>query len=497
MKQHTSRLLQLVDRFYPVLFVLLTLMTAFLCFRCLGIKAIDSWDEARHGISAYEMLKNGNFLVNTYLGEPDYWNVKPPLSFWSIMAGFTLFGYTAVGLRFFSALAYLATTVVTGLFARRYGKLASILVMVFLCANYFPFKAHLVRAGDADSLYLLFFTLAMLAMIKIREDGRMLYVCGLCFSLAFLTKSFHAGMIAAIGGLFLLLTGELKKMKPGRFLLFLGSALLPAALWAACRFQYDGLTFFRNMYEADIAGRTAAGGLEGHGFPFSFYWTSIFWNFGYLYGWLTLIVILGLVYLWIRPFRGKDHPLSGTDLTGLLLWLLIPMLGFSAVSTKLIWYVYPSTVPLCLLAAIFLDAFFRNEKLPGWLFCLTLFFTAAGTGYFVWNNYSDNVRGARSNSLQTFVMEQFDRNGLHTGATVYLDAYDPFLYANTTKWEQNMQLIGMMEGDLTCQDGGVEGFLAGSDDALLILSVPFLADYPELENCPILADNGQYLLMSK
>lgn len=287
MKSFYTRLLRLIDRLYPFFFTFLTLMTAFLCFRCLGIKAIDSWDEARHGISAYEMLKNGNFLVNTYLNEPDYWNVKPPVSFWSIMAGFTLFGYTSVGLRFFSALAYLITTVVTGLFARRYGKLTSLLVMAFLCANYFPFKAHLVRAGDADSLYLLFFTLAMLAMLKIRENGRMLYVCGLCFSLAFLTKSFHAGMIAAIGGLFLLLTGELRKMKPGRFLLFLGSALLPAALWAVCRFQYDGFTFFRNMYEADIAGRTAAGGLEGHGFPFSFYWTSIFWNFDYIYGWLS------------------------------------------------------------------------------------------------------------------------------------------------------------------------------------------------------------------
>ena len=161
MKSFYTRLLRLIDRLYPFFFTFLTLMTAFLCFRCLGIKAIDSWDEARHGISAYEMLKNGNFLVNTYLNEPDYWNVKPPVSFWSIMAGFTLFGYTSVGLRFFSALAYLITTVVTGLFARRYGKLTSLLVMAFLCANYFPFKAHLVRAGDADSLYLLFCTLAI------------------------------------------------------------------------------------------------------------------------------------------------------------------------------------------------------------------------------------------------------------------------------------------------------------------------------------------------
>ena len=230
MKSFYTRLLRLIDRLYPVFFAFLALMTAFLCFRCLGIKAIDSWDEARHGISAYEMLKNGNFLVNTYLNEPDYWNVKPPVSFWSIMAGFTLFGYTSVGLRFFSALAYLITTVVTGLFARRYGKLTSLLVMAFLCANYFPFKAHLVRAGDADSLYLLFFALAMLAMLKIRENGRMLYVCGLCFSLAFLTKSFHAGMIAAIGGLFLLLTGELRKMSREDFF----SSLAPPCCLLPC-----------------------------------------------------------------------------------------------------------------------------------------------------------------------------------------------------------------------------------------------------------------------
>ena len=188
---------------------------------------------------------------------------------------------------------------------------------------------------------------------------------------------------------------------------------------------------------------------------------------------------------------------SNTDLTGLLLWFLVPFLGFSAVSTKLMWYVYPCIVPLFLLAAIFLGAFLQNKKLPWFILCLGLCVAAVGTGWFIRNNYMDNVRGARNNDLQTFVMEQFDRNGLHTGSTVYLDAYDPFLYANTTKWEQNMQLLGMMEGDLTCQDGGTEGFLADSDDALLILSVPFLADHPELKNCQILADNGQYLLLEK
>ena len=147
MKRFYDSLLGLTEKYYWIWFALLTILTAFLCFRCLGIGAIDSWDEARHGISAYEMLQRGNYLVNTFQGAPDYWNVKPPLSFLTILAGFSLFGYTAVGLRAFSALFYLLTAVCTGLFARRYGRLASLLTMAFLTANYFPFKAHLVRAG--------------------------------------------------------------------------------------------------------------------------------------------------------------------------------------------------------------------------------------------------------------------------------------------------------------------------------------------------------------
>ena len=214
MKKINRTLLQITEKYYWLWFALLCAVAAFLCFRCLGVKAIDSWDEARHGISAYEMLKNKQFLVNTYLGKPDYWNVKPPLSFLSVAAGFVLCGYNAVGLRFFSALFYLLTVIFTGLFARKYSRLASLLTMVFLCANYFPFKAHLARAGDADSLYLLLFTLSMLCMLKVRDNGRWLYACGLFFSLAFLTKSFHAGMIAAVGGLFLLLTKELFHQKP-------------------------------------------------------------------------------------------------------------------------------------------------------------------------------------------------------------------------------------------------------------------------------------------
>ena len=153
-----------------------------------------------------------------------------------------------------------------------------------------------------------------------------------------------------------------------------------------------------------------------------------------------------------------------------------------------------------MLAAVFVATFLATvlteKHVPGFAGLLISLVLLAGTAVFVWNNYCDNVRGARSNDLQTFVQEQFSRDSDLAGSTIYLDAYDPFLYANTTDWEQNMQLLAMLSGDLDCQDGGAEAFLEAPEHALLILSIPFLQDHPELKSYPVLANNGQYMLIS-
>lgn len=52
----------------------------FLLFTNLGETGISDCDEARHGINAYEMMQSGDYVVTTYRGEPDYWNLKPPLT---------------------------------------------------------------------------------------------------------------------------------------------------------------------------------------------------------------------------------------------------------------------------------------------------------------------------------------------------------------------------------------------------------------------------------
>ena len=175
-----------INSLYFIGFLLLIGLICFLSFYKLDLKYVDPWDEARHGVNAYEMMQNGNYIVNTFGYEPDYWNLKPPLSFYGIILGFKLFGYSVMGLRFYSACAYLITCIAVGLYLKKYHKLTSLIGMCFLCCNYHVLGFHCARSGDADALFLMFFVIAMLAMLKIQRQHKMLYVCGFCFACAFL-----------------------------------------------------------------------------------------------------------------------------------------------------------------------------------------------------------------------------------------------------------------------------------------------------------------------
>lgn len=127
-----------------------------LCFYHLNYAALRDWDEARHGVSAYEMLRNGEPVVSTWQYTPDYWNLKPPLSEWLIMLGYRLFGFNAWGLRFYSALSMFLTGLLCTVFIfRHYGRTASAFCLLTICSFLPLFISHCARHGDADALYIL------------------------------------------------------------------------------------------------------------------------------------------------------------------------------------------------------------------------------------------------------------------------------------------------------------------------------------------------------
>lgn len=115
-----------------VIYVVSLLALLFVSFHNLGANAIADFDEARHAVNAYEMMRNGDYLVNTYMGETDLWNLKPPLGYWTVMLGYALFGYTALGLRFASAVCWIATAFVLARWLRKHAGLPSSICFILL-----------------------------------------------------------------------------------------------------------------------------------------------------------------------------------------------------------------------------------------------------------------------------------------------------------------------------------------------------------------------------
>lgn len=509
--------LEFFEKFYWVFFAAACLTLAFYCFRCLDVQYVDSWDEARHGVNAYEMIQNGDYIRHTYNYQVDDWNLKPSVSYWGIILGFRLFGYTVFGLRFSSALAYLLTGIGCGLFAKRYSKEASILVLGFFCANTLPLSAHLARSGDADSLYLMLFTFAMLAMLRIRENHRNLYVCGLLFSLAFLTKSWHAGMIAVIGGLYLLATRELFTLRLKEWGWFLLSVFAPLVGWFGWRYTKDGFTFLRQMVEVDLLARTGSADFEGHAFPFSFYFDTVFGNEAFVYRWLVGICILGLAVGGVLLLRKRlDVKAAVSESLGYLLWFFVPFLGFSCIQTKLIWYCYPCTVPLFLGAAIFLGWLLRapldffgektdessggfgwKRELAGACKWVIVVASVCLVGYYMRDTYFSVIRGAHGDGFQFFVQKSVERDSEYAGRRAYVmvPGENP---EDLGSWDQNMLFLAEICGDFRCVDGGIEAFEKETGEAVLYLDrIRYEALEDELKGMEVLYQNDAYLLVGR
>jgi len=63
-------------------YLLFILLISFPLFLHLDFLPLRLWDEARTAINASEMYHSGRYLIPTYNGEPDMWNLKPPLMVW-------------------------------------------------------------------------------------------------------------------------------------------------------------------------------------------------------------------------------------------------------------------------------------------------------------------------------------------------------------------------------------------------------------------------------
>lgn len=448
-----------------VLLVALLCAAGYLLFANLGQQAIADYDEARHGVNAYEMIRNEDYVVHTYGGETDYWNLKPPMSFWGVVLGYRLFGYNALGLRFVSALATLISMALVVFWCtRRYGVWPAVVALCAYVCNKGMYVPHFARFGDADAMYQLFFTIAMLCMLMSRKHFNWFYGSALAFALAFLTKATHALNIGLICLLYVICTGKLRQLKPLRILGLLLCGAGQVGLWAAVRYSRDGAAFFEQMFLTDVVDRVGSSAHMDDKPPLEVYLEAFYSRPALVVA--IVVCVLCAVALVLLKVRLSDD--SRDTVIGTVIWFVVPIVFYTVTNTKFIWYVYSGYAALCVLTATLVHGVMQTQR---WKVarnaCLAL--ALGAMCLFGWQNVKAVSSIELTDTYQIVMQESLDRD-MDEGTHMYVQYNGEVASVwPVTEWMQADRLTAMMYGDVVCLDGGVEAFLADEEYAILLI----------------------------
>jgi 4-amino-4-deoxy-L-arabinose transferase-like glycosyltransferase len=142
---------------------------------------VMEWDEARRGVTAFEMLERGDFAVQRYRGEVDTFSVKPPLGLWAIAASYRVFGFNRFALRFPSGLAAVLTVVVVAWIAfRLFGGDAAAAAALVLATTPPFFVEHSARGGEYDAPLAFLIALLVAAVLFVRQRSLRASAVGGC-----------------------------------------------------------------------------------------------------------------------------------------------------------------------------------------------------------------------------------------------------------------------------------------------------------------------------
>jgi 4-amino-4-deoxy-L-arabinose transferase-like glycosyltransferase len=327
-----------------------------LVFR-IGREILMQWDESLYAVSAWEMLKSGNWVATTFLGELDYYNTKPPLNVWLLALSFKAFGYSLVSLRIACTASAWASVAVLIFWVRRCAGSAIGLLSGLVLATCFGYiYVHSGRNANTDASFALIFVLMAVALwASDRRPWHAVWI-GPLLAATFLLRGPAALMfVVFIAGYWI---GRQHWLR-GRWRALAAAAVLflvPVIAWATARWRIDQERFFIGMFGYDLVER-AVRPIEGH--PGSvFYYLNILVK--HQYDWILAAVAGALVAPgWPRrviPFLRSWR--TDAFKTVLMVWAVVGLVVPTIISTKVPWYLNHSYPVFAIgVAAILVHAF--------------------------------------------------------------------------------------------------------------------------------------------
>jgi hypothetical protein len=333
------------------------LLVASLLFRlsAAGDWYLHEWDERYHALVAKHLISDP-FLPTLYADpvmDYDYrhwtanhvWLHKPPLALWLMALSMKVWGVNELAARLPSIVLSTLSVYLT----LRTGRLLFDPLVGFTAAGLQAMNGLLLdlaggrRATDhVDTVLLFLVSLGAyaVALDYHRPRWRTVVLIGLCTGCAYLTKSHVALLVPALW-----LTVSAQGNRPSaalgkRLFVMIAVALVlvvPWSVYLASRFPREAL------WESSYTLRHLRVALEGHVHPWFWYLRRVGRDFGEL----VYVPLLWFLAGWRQRWQQPAERL-------LLVWLLLPLVTFSAAATKLAAYLAVAAPAIFLVVGLFL-----------------------------------------------------------------------------------------------------------------------------------------------
>lgn len=327
--------------------LLLVAFCGFLFFYGLGAFGLVGADEPRYAQVAREMLERSDWVTPTLLGKP--WLEKPALYYWEAMVAFRAFGVSDRAARLPGALDGALLVAAIYFFLRRFraGSEMDGALIAASCAGVVGF-AH---AAAMDMPLAAFFSIALLGWYAWYESGRRWCLAAfyIFIALGTLAKGPVAPALAAVI-IFIFVAVKREWRAIWRTLWIPGIVLyLVVALPWYVAVQLRNPEFFRVFILEHNLARFSAN-VYHHPQPFWFYLPVFLLA---VMPWALALILAVWERIRLIWAHGRQAFSSSEDSWALflLIWMLVPVLFFSASQSKLPGYILPAVPAGALLVA--------------------------------------------------------------------------------------------------------------------------------------------------
>ncbi|WP_192347153.1 glycosyltransferase family 39 protein [Algoriphagus sp. Y33] len=325
-------------------------------------------DEMYYTDAAVKMLQNGDYLT-TYLGSGELRFKKPIGTYWTVLAGFKLFGVNPFASRFFFLIAGALTIGLTYRTAKTLfeDKRIAGLSALIMASN--PVLIFSATRSIPDVLLVMTMTASALGFAGLLRHGnatpkKYLWILYISLALAFEVKGLPAAALGGIGLIYLLFN-PWKKISPKTLFHFpsILVSIFIALFWFVAMWKIHGPTYLDSFLEDQVGTRVASRYL-------------LISQNGFLA--MGILILIFLPWVIFAVAKAKSSITAARKEAPVFFWFAIlwglAILGMGAMTSRFYErYLLPvAPVLAILLAWLLIKAEFGNKstalKITGWFF---------------------------------------------------------------------------------------------------------------------------------